>query len=610
MKSAHQNIIAGSVHRFFADRPKQSPADWCCENLVFDEPNNRGPFTLAGREYMREAIDDWADPNITDQTEVYGSQTGKTSGIMGGAAWTLYNEPSRFKWVMPTRDLVRSFSKKRWMPMLRKSPLFAEIIPSGAKRFDFSTVSQTIAGSLIDFSWSNSPTALSSDPCRVVILDEVDKFNEGGGKEADSVSLAEQRTKNSTNPKRVKTSTPTLVEGLIWQEFLKTDQRRRFLPCPFCTKFMVLIWSKNFTTFKLTGEEAEVKWDKEARKEGGTWDLERVEKSARFVCPHCAGHIHDGHKTLMDRRGVWRPTAKGAPGSRGRQLSSLYAASAEANIGKLAIKFIKSQQSLTGLQGFINGDLAEPYESQDTRGQRTEIISSGIEVTAEWKKLMTVDCQARAPYFYGVARAWNGGSSTGLRAFTADTIEEVRDVQVAENIQDVGVVLDSGFGAKSDAEVYGSCARFCEFRRIKTRIEAIGWMPAKGMPGRKRWRQREGDAMIPYYLRDIDPFLGTAQGGKVVMSLFEFSGDFFKDILDSLRKGRGKNKWGVCDEVAKCEEYWRHMDGEFKTSIHNPRTGKVSWEWKARGKHWPNHWFDCETMQIAVANFYKFLNIE
>ena len=612
MNATQHAYLCALVARFFCDRPKQPPSDWCCESLVFDEPDNRGPFSLSGREYMREPIDDWADQTITDQVEVFGSQTGKTAGIMGGASWTVRNEPSRLKWVMPTMDLVKSFSRKRWTPLLRRSPLLAELIPSGRDRFDFSTLSQILGGSIIDFAWSNSPSALSSDPCRVVILDEVDKFNEGGNREANAVNLAEQRTKSFANPKRVKTSTPTLVTGLIWQEFLKTDQRRRFMPCPHCQKFVVLIWSKNYTVFKLTGEEAEVQWDKEAKQEGGTWDLDRVERSARYVCPHCAGHILDAHKTMMDRSGVWRPTARAAAGYRGRHLPTMYAPSAQANVGRLAVKFIQAQQSLLGLQGFINGDLAEPYESQDTRAERTELITSRLEVTAEWKKLQTIDCQARAPHFYAIQRAWNGPKSTGIKHIACDTWDELRTAQKAENIPNVGVMVDSGYGAKADMEVYQTCARFSELvpNEKRKRIDAIGWMASKGMPGRKRWKHEESGLLVPYHLADTDPYIGTAHAGKVAMTLFEFSGDFFKDILDRLRKGKSSDKWSVSDEVGKDEEYWRHMDGEYKDSVHNKRTGRVTWGWVKRGPHWPNHWFDCEVMQIAGANFFKWLSVE
>lgn len=595
--------------------PTQRPSKWCCENLRFDEPGNRGPFTTAGREYIIEPLDDWANTDITDCVEVFGSQTGKTGMLMGGAAWTLINDPCGLLWVMPSMQLAQSFSETRWQPMLRGSEVTAQLIPDGAHRHDFKKLQQQIGASVINFVGSNSPANLASRPARKVILDEVDKFDAGGRGEADAVNLAEQRTKGQAYPQRRKTSTPSMTDALIWQEFLKGDQRRFFVPCPLCgnghpsSRLVVFAWSPGFTIFPKTGREAFVQWDKEAKRDDGTWDFDRVMRSARFVCPHCGGHILDAHKTRVMPQGVWEPTAKADLGFRSRHLPSLYACSPETTLGRLAVKFLQAKRSLMGLQGFINGDLAEPYASQDRQRERTELITSKLEVTAEWVKLLEVDCQAKGPdYFWVVARAWNGGNSEGLEAVGVSTFEDVRTIQAKHNVQDAGVMIDSGFGARDDAEVYRTCARFCEIVQTALgRPELVGWMPAKGMPMRKRWKDENG-LLVPYYLRKIDPFVGTADAGKVSMSLFEFSGSAFKDILDGLRKGKGGFTWKVSEQMAT-ETYWRHMDAEIKTESFNRMTGKTTYDWKPRSRHWPNHLFDCEVMQVAHAAFLGLFDI-
>lgn len=608
MIAAQHDFITALARGFFADRPRQSVSDWCVEHLRFNEPNNVGPFSLAGREYIREPLDAWADPTISDMVDVFGSQAGKSAKIMGGAAWTVENNPSRIFWVMPTRDTVRGFSKTRWLPMVRASRCLADKIPVGRDRHRFTTCQQQIAGSIIDMVWSNSPSVLAGTPAPVVILDEVDKFNSGTKNEADAVNLAEQRTKHFASPKRVKSSTPTLVTGLIWQEFLKTDQRRRFMPCPYCSKLVVLAWSKAYTVFHLTGAEAFLQWDKEAKRADGTWDLDRVERSARAACPHCAGHIRDEHKTRMDREGKWQPTTTAARGYRGWHLSSLYAASAETSFGKMARKFLQAQQSLLGVQGFINGDLAEPYLSQDTMGERIELISRSMpESPADGHKLLTVDCQAKS-YFY-VARNWTPETTVGLEAGEVQTVEELREVQERHAIPDVGVFLDSGFGARSDAEVYGTCARHSSWTDESSgRRYAIGWTPCKGMPSRKRWRHPETGQSLPWTLARVDPFAGSSDAGSCYMNLFEFSGDYFKDILAVLRGGRRMPKWSVLDTMAS-DRYWHHMDAEMKT-VREKRGGFVEHVWIKRSKHWPNHWYDCEIMQLAQACFFGFLSIE
>lgn len=610
MSDKHRNFFTALFQQALIEVSKKRPRDWCQEELYFDEPGNRGPFRLAGQEYIGDVLDDWANHQVNDEVLVWGSQTKKTGTLMGGASWASKHDPCRFLWGMPSMTLAQSFSSTRWQAMLRASPAMREMIPTGADRHMFKNLQQRIGSSIFDFVGSNSAANLASNPCRRVILDEVDKFGaQSGSDEADAVNLAEQRTKGQPNPQRWKTSSPTTVEGLIWQEYLKGNQCRYDVPCPHCQKKVLLAWSEQYTILKKAGREAYVIWDKEARRDSGEWDLDRVHRSARFRCPHCGGDIEDSKKTWMVRDGVWTPTNPGA--SRGfvsRHLPSIYACSPETSCGMMALKFLNQKKSLLGLQGFINGDLAEPYQAQDTQSQRIGVIRDTIEITAEHVPLMTVDCQAKAPYFWHVTRQWSGGNSTGVSAGPLDTWDDVETLQRKFNVENRCLMPDSGHGAKSDADVYRVCAEHgSQINRRDKLPQHVGWMPAKGQPGRRRWRNAKG-LMLPWRLQPIDPFDGTTAAGKLEMALFEFASDFFNDVLESLRAGNGGHTWEVVKEVAT-EEYWRHMDGQIKAPVRNPRTGFITWQWIGRGKHWPDHLRDCEKMNVALANFFELLSI-
>jgi hypothetical protein len=197
-----------------------------------------------------------------------------------------------------------------------------------------------------------------------------------------------------------------------------------------------------------------------------------------------------------------------------RHLPSLYSPSPETSFGKLAVKFLQAKSSLLGLRGFINGDLAEPYTSQDTMSDRVELVRARIEHDDGWRPLLTVDCQQRG--FWAVVRRWNGGNSDGVYAGFLATYDDVRELQLKHKINDAGVMLDSGYGARSDAEVYRNCVRFGE---IVERTDAlplhVGWMPAKGAPGFKRWKNVDTGLTVPYYLRPLDPFTGTSNAGQL-----------------------------------------------------------------------------------------------
>lgn len=587
MKAEVVESLRQQVGRIFAERSKEKVSDWCKRVLQLAESDNRGPFMLVGREYIREWLDSLAEPHLSDFVMVTGSQVGKTTALMALAAWIIRHESSRIFWVMPTRDTMRNFSRTRWMPLLRTSGFE---VPEGYDRFHFSTFEQIIEGSIVDMVWSNSPAALSSVPARVVILDEIDKFSDATAQEANAVDLALQRTKSAANPKRLMASTPTLGEGLIWQQFLRTDQRRYFVPCPHCGKECLLVWQRGFCVFPNTGHEAYIAWDQGALRDDESWDLERVEQSAHAVCPHCQGRIEDRHKGKMLREGVWRPTQPGSPGFRGWHLSSLYSTRPECGFGKLAVKFLLAKRSVQGVQGFINGDLAEPWENQESLSARVElVVEDDARPIEKAFPILTVDHQHRAPQFWYVVREWNQHSRLTDWG-TASGFEQLREVQLKHGIRDEHVFLDSGHAA---TEIYQNCLRFGKIVRLTGYELHCGWTPCKGF-GRQHWVTKDGARKI-YHLT-----WAALPSSPVRVPLMEFATNPVKDILQRLRRRKTDIRWEVPEKLGN-EVYWRHLDAEKLKEIVNPRTGRTKLEWCLRSRYWPNHLFDCEVMQIAAA---------
>lgn len=617
MRPKDRNYARDLIRRFCQPRPTQRVSDWVAENVEFNEPKLTGRFSFVGREYLRDGLDDWNNPHVKDIIDVFGTGAGKTISRMAGAAYRIAHDPSRFLWVMPTTEGpggARRFSTTRFQEMIRATRCLRSLIPKGADRHSFSGLSMSINGTVIDLGGSNSPGQLAANRCDVVVQDETDKFNEGTEREASASYLADERTKGMSMSKRLKSSSPTLMSGLIWQEYLKSDMQRRFLPCPNCAKFVVLVWSKQFTVFPLLGCEAFIQWDAEAKNKDGSWDLEQVVKSAHMECPHCKGKILDHHKLEMDAKGEWRATnPNGAPGYRGRHLPSMYVNSFECNFGQMAKKFLLNKNSVEGLKGFINSDLAEPYLSQDSASKRVELITAKQKLNPqEWNLIMTVDCQQKPPYFRYLIRAWkHTGDSQGLKYGPADNWEEVHAIQLENQVKDDAVWVDSGFQAKSgEADVYRNCAQHGTLVESQEKYAHLGWLPCKGFSGKKRWRDKDDKTQQhPWFMGEIDPYMGTDKAGQVVMNLFEYSDDYIKDALQNLRGGKTQYQWSVCDEMS-CEQYWKEMDAEHKVTVLNKRTGFTKVEWQKRHKDWPNEAFDLEKMQTAAAMFYGLFEVE
>ena len=577
--------------------PRQTVVQWAESNLKLTarQTEHPGPYSTSVRPYVREPLECWKNSGVVEMTLCWGSQTSKTTTLMAGLAWLIDTEPSPALWLMPTENLARSFSKSRWMPMLEDCPAMVAHFPEDKDKLTH--LEQHFDRSTLTFVGSNSPANLSSRPVRVLVADEVDKFAPQTEKEADALDLAEQRLKAFSSSKLFLTSTPTTTEGRIWQRFIRGDQRRYYLPCPHCKAPIRLEWRQ-------------VKWDETAKLEDGKWDFGRVRASARYECQLCKGAMTDAQKVAGLRHGQWIPENKGAlPGVRSYHLSSLYSPDRKCTWGHLAVQFLEAQESLIGLQGFINGNLAEPWENQAAPRQREELIVAGTEGLAEKAiKFLTVDCQASSPHFWFVVRAWNeDGSSRAIDAGPLDTWHDVREKQSHHGVQDVHVVIDSGYDAPT---VYSECLRWGRFFPRTGRVPLwVGWMPAKGMP-RKGWRNPKTLVEDPFFLRGIDPRVGDNAGrqGKLELKLLEFGTDVTKDILERLRKGKTATRWEVADNVAS-PEYWRHLDCEQKVARMSSATGRTTWTWLPRSLKWPNHLADCEVMQVAAAIFHNRIRI-
>ena len=98
---------------------------------------------------------------------------------------------------------------------------------------------------------ANSAVGLRSMSARFLFLDEVDAYPGDVEGEGDPVALAEARARTfGWRRKTLLVSTPT-ISGLsrIEREYLASDQRRFFVPCPHCgamqwLRFERLVWDK------------------------------------------------------------------------------------------------------------------------------------------------------------------------------------------------------------------------------------------------------------------------------------------------------------------------------------------------------------------------------
>jgi hypothetical protein len=588
--------LASYAKALFELPPELSVSDWCEANLALTslQSDMPGRYSTRPTPYVREVLEDFKNPDVEEEVLAFGAQTGKTLTFSAGFAWSLVNNPRPSIWVMPNKDLAQAFSATRLQPFLLScAELAARRHPD---RHRFKMMEMEFVGAVLTLIGSNSPANLASRPAGLLGLDETDKFKEQTDKEANAIELAEMRTRTFASPKIVKSSTPSIAEGPIWQAMLRGDIRRFFVPCPFCDQEMLLSFSPEKSALPRVGCEAVLSWDKRAKVKG-SWDFELVERSAHYVCPHCKKEVENKHKTAMLRGGNWKPTnPDGEPRVVSRHLPTMYSPWKKASWGRIAVEFLKAQRSLEGLKGFITGTLAEPdmLQFEGGAGGRKERIIVDIQNNplVETVKIITVDVQL--DHFWWLCREHTrGGDSRLVEWGKVDTYEEIEQAAGRLGVSSDLVGVDSGYEGK---KVYRECSN-------------RGWFAIRGEDN-ENWPHKAGDGKtvkLPWVEKLIDPMIGTNRQGQTKVAELNWSNPSIKDILSLLRDSeKSPVRWELPGDWAT-EEYFRHLDGEYKARDFNKRTGKVKYVWVKRSRHWPNHLLDCEGMQIAVAMYLGFL---
>lgn len=231
--------------------PRLKVSEWADQNrrLTRKDSAEEGPWRTSRTPYLREPMDAFS---VTDSTQeivmVFASQTGKSSAVNNCLGYAIDLAPGPALLVQPTEGMAKRYSKMRIAPMIESTPsLSAKVLPSRS-RDSGNTLFQKefINGANLIIGGANSAASLASMPIRYAAEDEVDRFPLDVDEEGSPSDLVDARLRTfGDRKKRIKTSTPTVGgRSRIWWEWLRSDQRRYYVPCPHCEHMQVLTWAK------------------------------------------------------------------------------------------------------------------------------------------------------------------------------------------------------------------------------------------------------------------------------------------------------------------------------------------------------------------------------
>ncbi len=206
-----------------------------------------GQWNTDRAPYQREIMDSVNDPLVEDIVIMSSAQVGKTELILNIIGYYIDYDPAPMLVVQPTvKPMAEDFSKDRLAPMIRDAPTLAGKVHDVKSRASGNTIlHKTFPGGHVTIAGANSPSSLASRPVRIVLMDETDRYPASAGTEGNPIKLAEKRTTNFWNKKKIKVSTPTIKgASQIEKEFQSGTMEEWCVPCPCCGKYQPYEWGR------------------------------------------------------------------------------------------------------------------------------------------------------------------------------------------------------------------------------------------------------------------------------------------------------------------------------------------------------------------------------
>lgn len=567
------------------------PWKWCEEN-VKNIPYSPipGHFKSANSPWVREVMEAMADPDIRLVSIVAPVQSSKTIGAELCLCYIVANFPGPCLWLSQTDADAKDQAEARLHKLFSECDAVKKLFPADRHKKKTQTVFFS-NGMTLWVLGAHAKSNLQSRSIRWLIGDETWQWPNGHMQQAEArvtafgwlgkcIFLSQGGTENDDTHRKFET----------------TDMREWEFKCPKCGKYQPYKWSN-------------IEWDRNYRDGEGRMDFAKVRSSVRLVCEFCKHEIadSDANRKLLNSSAKFVPQNPNAPATKaGFHWNSL----ASMSWGELAEMYLRAKEScrrgdLEDLKNFYQKRLALPWGDLE-EDFTLDISPSGYRMGDDWDseaavgakgailppphenknrvrlRFLTIDVQM--DHFYAVVRSWACDASS--RLVYCAKLQTWEDVEILQNRFGVFpqlVFVDAGY---STFEVYRNCAKH-------------NWTALMG-DGRRDFPHRvNGKITQRFYSTARHPLVSDR---KCRMHYWSNLG--IKDTLARLRSNRNPDEgstWEVPSDVP--EEYLKMLDSEQRVKKGN------SWEWRQIGKR-PNHYWDCEAMQVCAAYMMKLFKVD
>lgn len=338
--------LFSGILKLAAPPPLMSVSQWADEYRTISEEygTEPGKWDSDRAPYQKIIMDAFTSKGVSKVVAMLGAQLGKSEIMFNVAGRFITLDPCPILIVQPTVMDSQDWSKERLEPSIASTPILAKKIhEQKSRKSDNTILKKMFPGGYLALVGSNSPSGLAKRSIRLLLFDEVDRFNPSAGTEGDPVKLAEKRTSNFWNSIIGMFSTPTDIKSRIYNDYMLGTQEEWQHKCPNCGEYhWVTIWDMDYSyeSFEIDGKKSY-----------------RVD-SVKWRCPDCGFEFSEAEMKSTPQKYI--QLNKNINNPRSFHVNSF--ASPWQAWSKIILEYLESKDSPKALKTFINTRLAELYK--------------------------------------------------------------------------------------------------------------------------------------------------------------------------------------------------------------------------------------------------------
>lgn len=568
----YQNAIVKlltETNRVWTPPPKLSLSDWSDRFATLSAESSAQPGRWTTIPYQKGIMDALTDPRIEKVTVMKSARVGYTKIFNNLIGYHIHGDPCNILVVQPTIEDAQGYSKDEIAPMLRDTPVLAELAPPDKAKDSRNTIlKKNFPGMSLMITGANSARGFRRISARVVVFDEVDGYPPTAGNEGDQIALGSRRAEYYWNKKIVIGSTPT-VEGVsrVATSFEEGDQRYYNVPCPHCNHMQPLVWGN--IDYKTHG----------------------TARNPVYICSECAKPIEYRYHRWMIERGEWRATGE-FNGHASFHIWAAYSYSPNATWRHIVQEHIDCAKDPERRKTWVNTILGETWKDEAETVNANEIFARREDygpVMPLESALLTCTVDVQKDRLEILVKAW------GYDEESWDLVHEVMHGNPA--LPDIWDRLDA-FIQRSYPHMNGSTMH----------------LHAVGIDTGGHYTQQAYQFIRPRQVRNVFAFKGSSQAWKPVVpprakknnkgkvSLYEIGVSSGKDILYARLTIKKDPAAARCPgyihfPAAFGPEYFEQLTAEKKITKYVK--GRKVFEWRLpSGKR--NEALDLEVYSIAA----------